>query len=173
MGIVPNGFCLKCDLSRFLRTIGGKNVNLNLIYINWLLLVPLKLENGWTDLANFGFEIFVKIWKNARKIVKTTILFSLTNSSYLSNNQQISFFVTLVTLFTKQMSLLSYYFKSIYTRGISLTDFQWSLLKNPGSAESMHLPVESQSSTNDLFLLIPYNEYNYVRSKEYLPNFSL
>ena len=44
---------------------GGKKIagSANLIYKNenWVLLVSLKLENDWTDFANFGFEIFVEV----------------------------------------------------------------------------------------------------------------
>ena len=46
--------------------------------MNWLLCVSLKLENGWTDFANFCFEMFVDVYgrvkrlknmKNARNVI--------------------------------------------------------------------------------------------------------
>ena len=35
--------------------------SINNIKMNCCSLVSLKLENGWTDLANFGFKILVEV----------------------------------------------------------------------------------------------------------------
>ena len=35
--------------------------------MNCCSLVSLKLENGWTDLANFGLELFVEVQRRFKR----------------------------------------------------------------------------------------------------------
>uniref|UniRef100_A0A2H1VYM2 SFRICE_035134 n=1 Tax=Spodoptera frugiperda TaxID=7108 RepID=A0A2H1VYM2_SPOFR len=51
--------------------------------------ISLKLENGWTDLANFGLELFVQVQGRSKRISDSVSL--LPSVSSLKTNENILF----------------------------------------------------------------------------------